>query len=471
MNNIAKLFTAACLLAVGVVNSGCKKILDIDSPVNERPTSVVFSSPETARAALSGAYSNLSSSQTYALNMTVANALAADELRAVASPARYAPLFTNSYNAITSSSTADMWNDSYVSIYRFNAIIAGLSNNTAISESVSRQLIAEAKAMRGYLYMQLVALFGDAPLVLTTNVEITATLPRTAATSVYAQIIQDLTEAKAALSDAYPSNAGVSNRQQVNKAAATAMLAKAYLATGNWQEASRNAAEVIANTGLYRLLPGDRLSDVFLANSTEAILQLGSALNATSGYTNEGQSLQSGPFSSASPFSLTQNLLASFEAGDLRREAWVRTVTIRGITAYEPYKYRNVDTDAATAAGREELPTILRLADMYLVRAEANLGLGNVQAALDDLNLIRRRAGLSTPLTSSINVALAIEHERQIELFCERGDRWLTLKRTGRVNTVMSAAKPDTWRSFAQFFPIPQTAMDSNPNLIQNQGY
>lgn len=471
MNNIAKLLTMACFLAFGLANSGCKKILNIDPPVNERPTSVVFSSPETAKAALSGAYSNISSSQAYGVNMTLANAIAADELRAVAAPARYAPLFSNSYNAIAGSLTTDIWNDSYVSIYRFNAIIEGLNNNAAISESVSRQLMAEAKAMRAYLYMQLVALYGDVPLVITTNVEITATLPRTAATSVYAQVIQDLTEAKAALSDAYPSNSGTSNRQQVNKAAATAMLAKAYLAIGNWQEASRNATEVIANTSLYQLLPGNRLADIFLANSTEAILQLGSALNATSGYTNEGQNLQSGPFASASPFSLTQSLLSAFEAGDLRRDAWVRTVTIRGITAYEPYKYRNVDTDAATAAGRAELPTLLRLADMYLIRAEASLALGNAQAALDDVNLIRRRAGLTTPLTTSVNVALAIEHERQIELFCERGDRWLTLKRTGRVNAVMSAAKPNTWRPFAQFFPLPQTAIDSNPNLIQNQGY
>lgn len=471
MKKLSKIFTSACFLAAGLNISGCKKILDIDAPVNEKPTSVVFSSLETAKGALSGAYNSLSSSQTYSVNLTLANAVAADELRAVASPARFEPLFTNSYTALIAPRTTDMWADSYISIYRFNAIIEGLSNNAAISESVSRQLIAEAKAMRGYIYLQLVQLFGAVPLIVTTNVEVTATLPRTPVNLVYVQIIQDLNEAKAALSSAYPINGGVSNRQQVNKAAATAMLAKAYLATGNWQEAANNANEVINNTALYELLPGNRLSEIFLANSREAILQLGSALTETSGYTNEGQALQSSTFSSASPVSLTESLLSSFEANDLRRNAWVRTVTIRGITANEPYKYRNNNTDAATASGRVELPVVLRLADMYLTRAEANLALGNAQLALSDVNTIRRRAGLITPLASSVNVALAIEHERQIEFFCERGDRWLSLKRTGRIDAVMSAVKPTTWRSFAQYFPLPQTVIDSNPTLIQNQGY
>jgi len=470
MNNLYKLLRSVCFISALFTVSGCKKLLDIDPPKNERPSGVVFGSVETAKAALSGAYSTLSQSQTYSVNLTLANALAADELRALSGTARYAALQNNTYEPMTSSYTSDIWNDSYTSIYQFNSIIIGLSNNPAVTATVSKQIVAEAKTMRAYCYLQLVGLFGDVPLVLTTNVDQTALTPRVAASTVYTQIIQDLNEAKADLGEDYVSNSGVSNRMQANRSTASALLSRAYLTIGNAQEAIRNASEVISNTGLYQLLPGSRLNDVFLANSREAILQLGSSLNATSGYTNEGQAFVSNPFSFSLSFTLSDGLLAAFEPNDLRRAAWVRPVTMNGITASEPYKYKNYDRESATASQRVEVPTVVRLAEIYLIRAEAYAATGNRALALADLKTIRDRAGL-TQLSANVNVEDAVLRERRIELFCERGDRWLSLKRTGRIDAVLGAAKPSTWQSYAQLFPIPQTAIDTNPNLIQNQGY
>ncbi|WP_442587247.1 RagB/SusD family nutrient uptake outer membrane protein [Pedobacter sp. AW31-3R] len=469
MNNLFKLFRSVCFIAAVFSLSGCKKLLDIDPPQNERPSVVVFGSPETAKAALSGAYSGLSGTQTYSVNLTLVNALAADEIRALASSARYNALVNNTYEPITSSFTSEIWTDSYVSIYRFNSIIAGLTNNTAVEQHISRQIIAESKAMRAYCYLQLAGLFGDVPLVLSTNVQETSLQPRISVDAVYAQIIKDLTEAKTGLGEAYVSNGAVAGRMQVNRSAAAALLARAYLTTGNWQEAVNNASEVISNTSLYELLPKEQLDKIFLANSREAILQLGSALTESTAYTNEGAEFVSNQFTSSLQFTLTAGLLASFELRDLRRSAWVRDVTLNGVTAAEPYKYQNYDRESATSSGRVELPTVLRLAEMYLIRAEANAALGNTVQSIDDVNIIRKRAGLEN-LTAGANLQQAIEKERRVELFCERGDRWLTLKRTGRADAVLGALKP-TWQSFAQLFPIPQTAIDSNPNLIQNQGY
>jgi len=470
MNNLYKLLRSVCLIVALFTVSGCKKLLDIDPPKNERPSAVVFGSAETAKAALSGAYSRLSQSQTYSVNLTLANALAADELRALSGTARYAALQNNTYEPLTSSFTSDIWTDSYTSIYQFNSIIIGLTDNTAVNAAVSKQIVAEAKAMRAYCYLQLVSLFGDVPLVLTTNVDQTALSPRIAASAVYTQIIQDLTEAKAGLGEDYVSNADISNRMQANKSTAAALLARVYLTTGNAQEAITNASEVIGKTGLYELLPGSELNDVFLANSREAILQFGSALNATAGYTNEGQAFVSNPFSFSLPFTLSNSLLAAFEPNDLRRSAWVRQVTLNGVTAAEPYKYKNYDIESATASQRSELPTVIRLAEIYLIRAEAYAALGNRASALADLKIIRDRAGLAD-LPANVNINDAVLQERRVELFCERGDRWLSLKRTGRVDAVLATAKPATWQSFAQLFPIPQTARDTNPNLTQNQGY
>jgi len=470
MDNLYKLLRSVCFIAILFSLSGCKKLLDIDPPKNERPSEVVFGSVETAKAALSGAYSNLSQSQTYSVNLTLANALAADELRSISGTARYAALQNNTYEPLTSSYTSDIWTDSYTSIYQFNSIIIGLTNNPAVNAAVSKQIVAEAKTMRAYCYLQLVSLFGDVPLVLTTNVDQTALTPRVAASAVYTQIIQDLNEAKSDLGEDYVSNGGVSNRMQANKSTASALLSRVYLTTGNAQEAIRNASEVIGHTALYQLLPGTQLNDVFLANSREAILQFGSALNATSGYTNEGQTFVSNTFSFSLSFTLSNGLLSAFEPNDLRRTAWVREVTKNGVTAAEPYKYQNYNSESATASQRFEIPTVIRLAEMYLIRAEAYAASGNRELALADVKTIRDRAGL-TDLPANVNIDDAILQERRVELFCERGDRWLSLKRTGRVNAVLAALKPATWQSFAQLFPIPQTARDTNPNLTQNQGY
>jgi hypothetical protein len=469
MINISKLIKSAGLAFFIFISTGCQKLLDIKPPKNELPSEVIFNSVESARGALSGAYSQLSGSQSYSLNLTLADALAADELHSLSGSARYAALENNTYEPQSSSYTSDIWTDSYTSIYSFNSIIERLTNNTAVGETAARQMRSEALAMRAYCYMQLVSHFGDVPLVVSTNVNVTALLPRSSVAAVYTQIIQDLTEAKAGLSEAYVSNSGVSGRSQVNRSAATALLARAYLATGNAQGAVSNATEVINHTDMYGLLPGNQLNNVFLAGSREAIFQLGSALNETSGYTNEGQEFVSGIYTFALPYTLTDALLNSFEPGDLRRSAWVRDVTLDGVNASESFKYENSDNDDAVASGRNEAPTVIRLAEMYLLRAEANAALGNAAAALTDVNIIRSRAGLPA-LASGVNLNLAIEHERRIELFCERGDRWLSLKRTGRINAVLGAAKP-TWQSFAQLFPIPQTAIDANPNLTQNQGY
>lgn len=470
MDNLYKLLRSVCFIAVLFSQSGCKKLLDIDPPKNERPSEVVFGSVETAKAALSGAYGTLSQSQTYSINLTLANALAADELRALSGTARYAALQNNTYEPLTSSYTSDIWTDSYTSIYQFNSIIIGLTNNPAVNAAVSKQIVAEAKTMRAYCYLQLVGLFGDVPLVLTTNVDQTALTPRVAASTIYTQIIQDLNEAKADLGEDYVSNGGVSNRMQANKSTASALLSRAYLNTGNAQEAIRNASEVIGHTALYQLLPGTQLNDVFLANSREAILQFGSALNATSGYTNEAQAFVSNPFSFSLSFTLSESLLKAFELNDLRRTAWVREVTKNGVTAAEPYKYQNYDSESAIASQRFEVPTVIRLAEIYLIRAEAYAASGNRALAMADVKTIRDRAGL-TDLPANVNIDDAILQERRIELFCERGDRWLSLKRMGRINTVLAAAKPATWQSFAQLFPLPQTAIDTNPNLTQNQGY
>ena len=119
-----------------------------------------------------------------------------------------------------------------------------------------------------------------------------------------------------------------------------------------------------------------------------------------------------------------------------------------------------------------ENSVILRLSEIYLIRAEARLMQGNTGNAKEDLNIIRRRAGLidnSSNIQSEI--ADAILKERRVELFLEYGNRWFDLKRTQRADAVLGAFKPGDWQSTDALYPIPLDEIRKAPQLTQNQGY
>ena len=119
-----------------------------------------------------------------------------------------------------------------------------------------------------------------------------------------------------------------------------------------------------------------------------------------------------------------------------------------------------------------EYSILLRLAEQYLIRAEARLYLGDLDGAKTDLNLIRNRAALP-PITTNIEdeLKLAIENERRHELFTEQGHRWFDLKRTARANEILGPIKPN-WHNTDILLPIPETELNLNPNLQpQNPGY
>jgi hypothetical protein len=142
-----------------------------------------------------------------------------------------------------------------------------------------------------------------------------------------------------------------------------------------------------------------------------------------------------------------------------------------------PYKYKQ---NTATTP-REEYNMVLRLADQYCIRAEARARLDQLPEAVSDLNAIRKRAGLlDLPTISTQNQVLAaVEQECRIEFFAEWGHRWFDLKRwparandgKKRIDEVMTALRPDTWKPTAALWPIPSDERTRNHFLTQNPGY
>ena len=167
-------------------------------------------------------------------------------------------------------------------------------------------------------------------------------------------------------------------------------------------------------------------------------------------------------------FSLTNDLVNAFEPGDNRFTAWTGNTAIGGQKYYFPYKYKNGGGGSVT-----EYHVVFRLAEQYLIRAEAKLHQDDISGAIDDLNIIRARAGLTalSPSLSPDATASALQQERRIELFAEFGHRWLDLKRTGKADPVIGALKPASWQTTDALWPVPQAQRAVNPFLTQNKGY
>ncbi len=435
--------------------AGCKKLIEVSTPQNQLTTDKVFADTSSATAAMVNVYAMLNNNIDPNYNKYMG--IYTDELNYYgASPD--AVQYSTSKLSATNSTNSTFWSYCYSAIYACNQIIEGLTNANAIPASTSNSLTAEAKFLRAYCYLYLTTTYGAVPLILTTDVNQTSRASRTDSAQVFSQIIQDLQSAQHTLPETYIGG----EKTRANKWAAIALLARVELYQHNWQEAETQASAVI-NANQYSL---NSPSTIFLANSNETIL----ALWTQYGYINDSPNLI--PTSGVPNYPVTQNLINAFEPGDLRMANWLKPVSVSsgGSTTvyYYPYKYHN--RSANTAA--PEYLVVLRLAEQYLIRAEAFAQQGNLPSAIADLNTIRERAGLNK-LANSISQTACLNdvaQEWRIEFAFEWGHRFLDLKRLGRINPVMSNYKTN-WSPQADLLPIPKNDLSSDPYLSQNSGY
>ena len=444
----------------------CKKLVEIGPPQNQLTVADAFLDSASVTSVVAGMYSfmynyNNSNSSPYKDYITTLSSLTADETYYFS--ANTYPQFEN--NAIPPADTRNLslWADSYTVIYMANNILGNIGQLKSGSAAFSNQVTGEAKFMRAFCLFYLTNLFGDVPLITTTDVTKTALLPRNPQADVYQQILTDLQSAQTLLAEEYSYSGG--ERTRVNKYAATAMLARVYLYMGMYSEADSAATRVIDQTSLFNIEPD--LNRVFLKNSSEAIFQFNTNVY---GATYVGRDFLPYPGSNIPNFVLRDNLLAAFEPSDMRRTDWTKFITYGGINYYYPYKYKQYQS-FGSSTDSVEYDMVLRLSEQYLIRAEARAQLNQLADAAADLDLIRARAGLPQVTVTSQQAMLSlIGHERQVELFCEWGHRWLDLKRTNTASNVLSPLIP-TWVNTAVLFPVPQQAISSNKNLTQNPGY
>ena len=447
------------IISIGIIMTSCTKSIEIPlSPKNQLTAERVFSDSTDIIAVVSGVYSNFGTASSYPQfasgSITINTGLAADEL-VVGPNANGVTEFYNNLISPDNSTVRSMWSDAYKNIYQINRCIEGITGSNAISAKLKGQLIGELKVDRALYYYHMINIWGAVPIITSTDYKITQKTGRSSVSDVLGFILSDLTDAQQALTSTYPS----AGRKRPNLFVAQALLAKVYLYLGQYQSALAAASHVIASP-LYQLEP---LNAVFLSGSKEAIWQL--PANGTYQQTPEGASFI--PYGSdyQPDYTLSPQLVNAFEPNDPRLTNWTGINNVGGTDYYYPYKYKN---NAADQTPLEDY-MILRLADTYLVRAEAFAQLERYSEALADLNKIRDRAADRTDINTNVKADLlkAILHERQVELFCEWGNRWIDLKRTKTIDAVLSAAKP-SWKPTAALFPIPINEIQANPSLSPN---
>lgn len=438
----------------------CEDFVKIDPPRTDLIEETVFTSDATVSAAINAIYQKLVAPNSIAdggkYSISFLAGLSSDEILNYNSiGAGDLSQFNDNKLTATNGLIASLWSNSYQYIYSSNALLEGLTTSHGVTDSMKDLAEGEAKFIRAFVYFYLVNLFGSVPLVLTTDYQVNTTVKRIAVDEVYAQIINDLSDAQNLLADGYISYGN--QRVRASKAAASALLARVYLYLGDWINAEIQATSVIENTALYDLTT---LNTVFLTNSKEAIWQLGKS----AGVATDVVTFNYNPYRSSA---FSQQLTDSFEDGDSRKSIWHTSATVGGITYHYACKYKGL------AVPPVEYTTMLRLSEQYLIRAEARVQLSDVVGAQIDLNVIRNRAGLEdTPAVDKTSLLVAIEQERRVELFTEWGHRWLDLKRTGRADDVLGSLKTG-WESYAKLYPIPNIQILNDPALrnAQNPGY
>lgn len=432
----------------------CTKNIEIE-PFTALDASTGFKTKQDVEAAVLGCYNSLQSANYYGLRFWALGDIYSGTLTHTGTFPSFAQ-FANRQLLANNVEITNMWNTIYAGINRTNNVIASAANLNDPSYD-SNNAIAEARLLRAFHYYNLISVFGGkpegfnrggvgVPLFLTPTLTPADAAPRPRATEaeVWNQILDDVNFALTNLKD----NNGIG---RVNKLAATALKARMHLARGEWAEAESAATTVIAS-GRYTLLSGANYANIFLTkNTSETIWELQFDANNTNTIAFFYYPAANGGRNEMSSSAALRDL---HEDGDLRKTVNVTT----SVPANKTLKYTRV-------AGEDNVQ-IIRLAEMYLIRAEARARQDKINEALGDLNVIRNRAGLSDFTNTDTDAIIAAVLKERIIEFAHEGHRWLDIRRTGNFASV-GITQP-----FRTLWPIPEREVDtSNKIIAQNEGY
>ncbi len=481
---------AACALALAVLQAGCNDLLT-ENVRSQITTETFFRTASDANAALAGVYEPLASGNLFDTDLQWALNASDDATRVgpeeenanITSLTRVAwdarnPYVTNPYAAF------------YRVITRANLVLERVPG-IAMDDAQKAQVLAQAKFLRALGYFYLVRLYGDVPLVTTTEEQLAGGQTRAPKEDVFAQVLKDATEAEAALPAAWAAG----GQGRATKGAANALIADFHVwrssaeGKGEWAQAAAAAKRVI-DSGAHALVPNylgaflpgsqNRPEEVFAVQSS----QIANGPELDIAQWTRPRAMDPNGAGGWATYTPLPWFMDSYSAGDYRKEVTYFTSgrTAAGTAvAFAPHidKYR-----PTAKPGNEDVNyPVYRYADVLLLYAEAVNELGQPDVAAQYLNQVRARARnadgaaraqpADLPVQSQAATREAIFQERQWELAHE-GKRWFDMVRRGPAYFMASLSRDPTAtdeQPTDMLWPIPQTQRDLNPQLTQNPGY
>jgi starch-binding outer membrane protein, SusD/RagB family len=459
MKNINKLIL---LLMLGVSFTACKKVLDVE-PLQSIDAATAIQNDQDVNSLVVGCYSIMGGGSLYGTNLLMLPDLLGAEGTCTWRGSFQSPKQIATKQMDRNNADANLtWTAAYNAINNANLVLDNLAK--VQDADLKKQLQGEALFVRGIMHFELVRLYGlpwgatsdnsQLGVVVKTSSTKSAAdaftnVPRNTVKQVYDQVITDLTTAATLLPD--------ENSKRVTKYTALAFLTRVYLQQGDYANA-RDAANAVIESGFYLL--NASVTAVFTnKNTKESIWEIEQNEQNNAGTANNGMAtfFASLPGIGRADVRVSASFVANkYPTDDLRQTQWY----------YEGTGARPGNTYCSKWTSYSQNLPVVRLAEMYLTRAEANLELGTSIGDDPANDLAKVRNTLRTNSTAATMPTVDdVRNERFIELAFE-GQRIHDLKRL-RLSTGTFS-----WNANKLVFPIPQREVDATSGvLVQNPGY
>ncbi|MCX6278521.1 MAG: RagB/SusD family nutrient uptake outer membrane protein [Bacteroidetes bacterium] len=437
------------LIAIALATISCNKMLDVQ-PTEYISVEQAFKDKAGVEKAITGAYYSLHDVGNYGRNHVIVEDLAADNLAWTGTTREYLQIAENQI-AADNAVIDGIWTSNYDCINRVNNVLFRIADieMTADERNI---YTGDALFLRALSHYNLLCYFGGIPIKTQPTLDLSSiNQARNSVINVYEQIVTDLIIAEKIL----PAKRSLGRASAFS---ATALLARVYLSLFHYSNdpevaaLAKDMADTVIIKGKYNLAP--KYSDLFNGYETESIFEV---IFDAQNYNRLAQYFFPVSLTCRYEVSPPAAFVGSFRATD--------TVRFNASVAFDvknlPYGIKYKDFTSGT-----DRVYVLRLAEMYMIRAEAlAYSNGNIEDIRSDINVLRTRSGLApTTATTYDELKLAIENERRHE-FAFESQRWSDLVRTKRAATVLGIDEKYT------LFPIPLSELQTNTLMTQNPGY
>ncbi len=439
------------LIIISTLFFSCKKFLDV-KPLESISDDQTIFDKVSAEEAVRGVYNALANDGYYGTGFQSIGYLSGDNIVWTGSQSQIQEFINHKVSAENSTVTG-AWTAIYTVINRANQVISKvpLVQDPLLTDALRNQYIGEAYFIRALSYFDLVRTWGGVPIITepTLTSKDNSGIPRSNKADTYAQVLKDLDLAE-------PLLPATTDRFRATQKTVWGLKSRYYLYNNNWAKAEEYATKVISDAANYELI---KPYSAFFANNArgtkESVFEIFyNGTTEVNPHRNQWQPQTNGGTRQWAPNDALVALLNDPLTGGTRNALIAKDNQNRW---YGNLYYRTPASDPSF---------VIRIAELYLIRAEARAQQDNLVDALADLDAVRSRAELTPSIAvTKEEILLAIENERRLE-FALEPHRWFDLVRTGRATTVLNFTDVNKY-----VMPIPSQQLLVDKALVQNESY